>query len=134
MLFCSHDSLHQYVGTARIVSIDSGTLFTVDTDQEDPTGDNFFSVTNVFDLEDVLTFLEWQAHVRNPVNNMVTQTITNYNTSTRQVTVADTSDMSVDDLVAFGPTELVTERVQVINVEPAGFDTAQITARPLSRG
>ena len=128
--YLSHDSLHRYAAYARIVSIESPTEFTVDATFSYTAGENIFEVANFFVVEDVFAQGKQPgALIRTPENSVLVYPMVAFDAGTKTVEIADTSLLSVDDLVVFGPLTQVQRRVQVLTIDPSDFDVATVSCK-----
>lgn len=126
----SHDALHSQAAWGRVASVTNGTSFVLDADIGYSAEAGWFTEADFFSADDFFEGERWGVAVRaQDTGDVRVIPLEGWSAATRTVTVADTSDISPDDLCTFGPMELVTRRVIILRVDPQDGDIAEISCQ-----
>jgi len=113
----------------RVASVDSSTVITVeDSFSGVGTPDDLFGASNVFDLEDLVSYgVTYGLSIRSAAEGSIIQEISASDEANKTITISDTTDVVVGDLVAIGPVGRINQRVVVTNIEFKDKATAKVT-------
>lgn len=126
----SHDALHAHAAWGRVSSVTDGTSFVLDADINYSATTGWFSEDDFFSSDDFFAGEAWGVAVRSEDTGEVQVfALGGWTAATRTATVGDTTDISPGDLCTFGPLELVTRRVLLLEVTPQGDDVAEIVCQ-----
>lgn len=127
----SHDAMHAHAAYARVASVPDGTSIVIDADIAYSATTGWFSEDDFFSSDDFFAGEAWGVAVRSEDTGEVQVfALGGWTAATRTATVGDTADISPGDLCTFGPLELVTRRVLLLEVTPQGdSDVAEIVCQ-----